>query len=67
MTHRDEVRDITHCTVLAETDAAVKIATSDGETMWLPLSQVEAIHRTHQQGEDWVTVTRWIAEKKGLL
>jgi len=65
--NRSEVFDITGCTILAETDAAIRIALEDGECIWLPLSQVEAIHRTKVQGEDWLTVTRWIAEKKGLV
>jgi hypothetical protein len=67
MSRRDELYEIEHCTIMAETDQAIKVALSDGETMWLPLSQVEEIHRSKQLNEDRLVVTRWIARQKGLV
>lgn len=61
-----EVHDIRNCTILTETDAAIKVALEDGECIWLPLSQVEEIHRSHKLNEDWLVVTKWIAKQKGL-
>jgi hypothetical protein len=67
MSRRDELYEIQNCTIVSETDLAIKVALSDGETMWLPLSQVEEIHRAKQLNEDRLVVTRWIARQKGLV
>lgn len=63
---RDEVK--IHGTRKKETVKAVlwrvEKETEDGteyEDVWFPLSQVHSIHPDH------IVVTRWIADKKGLL
>jgi hypothetical protein len=66
MTRQHEVVDLKDVTIVRETEAAIQIATDSGELVWLPLSQVEAIHR-QGMNQDWLVVTRWIADKKGLL
>lgn len=66
MSNRDEVFDLRNVTIVAETELAVKVALADGECVWIPLSQTEAIHRLGQ-GKDWLVITRWIAGQKGLL
>jgi hypothetical protein len=52
------------CTIVHETDNAIRID-YQGELIWIPLSQVDEIHR--RKGDtDLVVMTRWIASKKGL-
>lgn len=57
------------CEVVHETDNAIKVIdTVTGEEMWIPLSQIEEIHREGKvKGADRVVMSDWIAEKKGLL
>ena len=52
---------------IRETDSAILIETPSGEEIWLPFSQVEKIERDAQGGGGTITMTRWIAEKKGLV
>lgn len=60
---RDDVVDV-HCDeIVHETDNAILVKV-DGEEIWFPLSQVEAIHRGP---EPWLVVTEWIAKKKDLM
>jgi hypothetical protein len=61
-----EVFDLKNVTIVRETEAAIQVALDSGELVWIPLSQTEAIHRMGQ-GQDWLVITRWIADKKGLL
>ena len=63
----DKFVTITGLTVKHETDAALLVETADGEEVWLPLSQVEAVHNRDAPGAAAVEVARWIAERKGLL
>lgn len=61
------VFNIMRCTVIRETEAAVQIMLSTGNKVWIPLSQVEEIHKDPGKFEqDSLVVTRWIAEQKGL-
>lgn len=54
------------CTVLIETEKAIKVRDHDsGEELWLPLSQVDEIHRD-RDGKGSVKMTDWIAIEKGL-
>ena len=55
------------CIFRGETDAAVQIIDpASDELLWIPLSQVESmVRRPDNTGS--ITMTRWIAEKKGLL
>ncbi len=52
--------------ILRETDEAIQVDV-DGEKIWFPLSQVEEIHRENGPEMDWLVVTKWIAQKKGLV
>jgi hypothetical protein len=36
----------------------------DEETFWFPLSQIKAIHRSHNQEEDSIEVADWLIEAK---
>ncbi|MHC4165243.1 MAG: hypothetical protein ACYSUM_24275 [Planctomycetota bacterium] len=45
---------------LMETPKA-RLVLYEGEEVWLPESQIV------DYGDDWVEVTEWIAEQKGLL
>lgn len=55
------------CRILHETDNAIQIndGTSD-ENLWIPLSQVEEIHRD-KNGYGSIVMSEWIAKQKGLL
>lgn len=66
MTQVDDVVDVKDVEILNETDSAILVRTEEGEEVWLPLSQVESIHRSTHKGGDWLVVKRWLAEKKGL-
>lgn len=57
------------CEIRHETDNAILIVdTATGEELWIPLSQIEEIHREGKvKGADRVVMTDWIAQKKGLL
>lgn len=56
----------TECTVKRETDNAVLIVHHDtGEEVWIPLSQVEEIHRD-RDGRGAITMSDWIARQKGF-
>ena len=63
------------CNIKAETSKAILIQTHtiEGEVgeHWIPLSQTEQIHRRNNITEgmysDSVVITKWIAEKKGLV
>ena len=55
------------CTFLAETAAAVKLTDhASGEELWIPLSQVEEMHRG-KDGTGTIIVSAWIAKQKGLI
>lgn len=64
MRRRDNTTVELRGTVGHETEKALRF-TPDGsdEAVWLPLSQVEQIHR--QEGR--VVVSEWIAVEKGLI
>lgn len=62
--NNDETHKI-ECNIVRETDAAILVtAIETGEQIWIPLSQVEEIHRTRPAT---IVITRWIAEQKGLI
>ncbi len=54
--------------ILAETDKAFLLLLPDGEEVWIPLSQV-ADAGDYQEGDSCgeISITEWIARKKGLL
>ena len=54
-----------NCTFLRETDAAVLIEV-DGDEHWIPLSQVESMHKS-SDGDGCILVSHWIADQKGLI
>jgi hypothetical protein len=57
------------CRIVTETDAAILIVVpGNDEEIWVPLSQVSCIVRGNDAAQrDRITMTRWIADKKGLL
>lgn len=57
------------CTIKHETDNALLVYDdASEEELWIPLSQVEAIHnRDRKTGVAELEVSEWIAKKKGLL
>ena len=55
------------CYIKHETDNALLIVDPvSAEEIWLPLSQIEEIHRD-KDSYGTVVMSRWIAQKKGLL
>ena len=55
------------CEFKHETDNAILIIDpATGEEIWIPLSQVEEIHRD-KTGHGTIIMSAWIARKKGLL
>lgn len=59
------VRDLL---IRRETDNAVGIVPDSDpstEIIWIPLSQVASLHRSGNHVD--ICMTRWIAEKKGLI
>lgn len=54
--------------IAKETDAAILvIEPATGEQIWIPLSQVDRISRKPNSDEADISMTIWIAKKKGLL
>ena len=54
------------CEFLRESDAAVLILDhANGEDLWIPLSQINEMHRNPDHTGK-IVMTRWIARKKGL-
>lgn len=64
-----------HGSVLAETGKAMKfeIEKINDDTLdepqieWFPFSQIKTIMKSHDQELDYITVTDWIMDAKGLL
>ena len=55
------------CYIKYETDNAILIEDETlDEPIWIPLSQVDEIHRA-KDGLATVVMTDWIARRKGLL
>ena len=55
------------CHFIAETDNAILICDpASDEEIWIPLSQVEEIHRDKGGETGRIIMTEWIARKKGL-
>ena len=48
-----------------ETTNAILIALEDGTETWIPFSQIESIIR-EVDGRLSITMTKWIAQKKGF-
>ena len=59
---------LTGITFVRETDAAVLIETEDTvEPVWIPLSQVEKMVKSKNPQGSSITLSTWIARKKGLI
>lgn len=55
------------CQFVRETDAAILIIDpASGEEIWLPLSQVDEIHRDPNGNSGTIVMSDWIAKQKGL-
>jgi hypothetical protein len=61
MTSRSEIVEL-HGAIGTETEKAILFTPDGSDPIWIPLSQVEQIHRT----EGRLLVTAWIAREKGL-
>lgn len=59
----DKFITIDNVRLVRKTEKAGLFALEDGEEMWIPFSQVEG----HDEETGDLTITRWIAEQKGLL
>jgi hypothetical protein len=56
-----------YATALKETDAAL-LCGIDGESVWIPKSQIRDGSEVHEEGEEGdLVITEWIAKKKGLV
>jgi hypothetical protein len=53
--------------VFAQTDAALGIIVEEDERVWIPLSQIEAIHWEADKKHAVIVMAAWIAKKKGLI
>ena len=57
----------TNGSLIRETDEAILIDSDElSEQIWIPLSQVDRITRQPKSNAVEVTMTDWIAEKKGF-
>lgn len=55
------------CEFIRETDAAILIKDpATEEEVWLPLSQVDEIHRDKDRKHGSIVMSDWIAQQKGL-
>ena len=55
------------CEFVHETTNAILIRDlKDAEEYWIPLSQVESIHRDKNKLYGTIVMSDWIAEQKGL-
>jgi hypothetical protein len=55
------------CTFRHETDSAVLVYDhATEEELWLPLSQVESMHKD-KSGKGSIVISDWIAKQKGLI
>ena len=54
------------CHSFRETDNAILLTLEDGSEAWVPFSQIEHMVRDAQGGGISVTMTKWIAQKKGF-
>lgn len=53
--------------IIRETSSAILLLTAEGEEVWLPLSQVDEIHKHPQPDESWIIAKTWILRSKGLI
>lgn len=58
-THEVEVSKIKH-----ETAAAILVETKDGRDVWVPLSAVDAIHRTEPPS---LEIHEWLCKREDLI
>ena len=63
-------------TMTGHTEKAIKIRvdTVDGEpwnghqkSFWIPISQTHSHFESHSQGDDWIIISNWIADKLGFV
>jgi hypothetical protein len=62
-----EVVDIEDCYVTVETDKAILVQLPNLDEEWIPKSQIDEDSEVKAEGDEGtITVTRWIAEQKGI-
>jgi len=63
-------------TITDETEKALRIKIDDVDgtpwlenqkSFWIPISQTHSHFESHNQGEDWIQITNWLADKIGLI
>jgi hypothetical protein len=54
-------------TVLRTNDLAWFVDLGGKKRAWLPKAQCELNHRKGEDGEDTITIPRWLAEERGLV
>ena len=52
---------------LRETENAIHVEVPNGDQMWIPFSQVASIEREANGIDGTITMSKWIAQQKGLL
>jgi len=55
---------VTVAEIRVERALAMMVVTDDGEEVWIPMSQVEEIHRSDPPE---IVMSEWCAVRKGLL
>lgn len=65
MTHNDSYT--LSCHTSRETENAILLELDDGTEAWVPFSQVEHIVRDAQGTGISITISKWIAQKKGMI
>lgn len=58
-------------TIVKESEKALLFSFTDPATdssmqEWFPFSQIDSIDHSSHKGEDKITISKWIAEKKGI-
>jgi hypothetical protein len=67
MRAEEEPVEFEHVHVMAETDLAI-LCEIEGKKVWIPLSQVHEDSEVSSQGDEGtLLITRWFAEKAGLV
>jgi hypothetical protein len=65
----DECIELKEVEVGVDSDSGLAVSVKiEDEWHWIPYSQVEEIHRDPRSHDnDRIVITKWLAEKKGLI
>lgn len=69
MSRERDCVEIPNCEVGIDSDSGLAVCVKIEDSWhWIPYSQIEEVHRDPRvQGNDRIVVTRWIAQKKGII